>query len=96
MKKIIYGLGAVALAVAGSAFTTRTSFVTDYYFPLNPTTGAVEKTTSTPPQSATSYGCGSGASFCAAAFTQYVTVTRGSDYSAVVSSAVSGSTLYKN
>jgi hypothetical protein len=70
MKKIMFGVFAVALAIAASAFTkpAHSTFAT-YYFPLD-VNGNPVSITSLPPQSDT-YGCLGGLTPCAAAYPSY-------------------------
>lgn len=95
MGKSTLGAIAVMLGILGSSFITRFSYTTMYYFPLNRLLGTPLAIAIVPPTSML-YGCNGSTYYCSAAFTQYVTVVRGSHYSAVVTSEVIGSTTYQD
>lgn len=71
MKKIGFGILAVALAVAGSAFTAPKKSVNNiYYFPLS-TLGTPEEISSIP-QTVNTYECPGRATPCSAGYQGYV------------------------
>lgn len=91
MKKIGFGILAVALAVAGSAFTAPKKAVNNvYYFPLS-NLGAPQ-TITTVPQTQNTYECPGRATPCSAGYPSYVANGDGS-YSAT-GTMVSGTEEY--
>lgn len=95
---MITGIGAVVLAAAGSAFTTHSGkFSNQFWFALN--SNGFPIATSTKPTSLASdpFTCGGSHVPCAAAYTNYSTITGPPvHYSAVVLSEIGGTTAYKN
>lgn len=92
MRKQFLSMLGVLLAVIGSSFTNR-NLVTEYFFPLNGL-GSPLPINTVPPTSLSAYDCRGQASYCAAGFTQYVTIVE-NQYSAVISSWVIGTTAHK-
>lgn len=79
MKKIIFGVFAVALALLGSAFTKPHVAFTNYWFPENSSgTPLTITTTATAPPTSDVYGCNTtDITPCAGTYTTYNTTNLG-------------------
>lgn len=89
MKKAIYGLAAIVIAVAAFAFTNVEKRVNYYWFPLNETSGAAQTLSSLPTyQASDPTGCNDVNKYCEGGFTSYSYNSQTGIYSAVGSPSI--------